>query len=136
MVKPDSVSHKQNPPNSNPIPQTLKDRTVKSEGEVEVKSSEITIKVWDDNFVDQDIISLWLNENNILDNYELTGKPREIKIKLDPNTNYYLMLYAIDQGKMPPCTVAVSIIDNGIEKRLKLSSDLKNCGALKISQAK
>ena len=118
----------------NDPPQTLKNRNVRSQGGVKVNSDSITIRVWDDGFVDDDVISLWLNEVNVLDNYHLTGGGKYIRVKLEPGRDYYLMLYAIDEGKMPPCTVAVSIIDANGEKKLKLSSDLDNCGALKIER--
>ncbi len=118
----------------NNIPFQVDGRKVEKQGEFSVSQLEFEIEVWDNSIYDGDIISLNINGSWVLENYEVTKNPRRIKIKILPNTNNYLILYAHNLGKIHPNTAAVAVIEpDGKRKRLIIKSDLGSCGALNFT---
>lgn len=97
-----------------------------------VKNKKVTIKIWDDNQVDGDVVSLNLNGTWILKNYELKKEIKELEIDLPEDSNE-LILFAENLGKMPPNTAAISVW-NGTEKikSLVLNSDKGKSEAIRI----
>ena len=62
---------------------TRKNLTEKLESKIfRVISNKVTIKVWDLNLEDGDRISLYLNGENILKDYQLLNKKHKIKASL------------------------------------------------------
>jgi len=114
----------------NNIPVTVRERPVEKQGTFYVKSQEIEIEIWDNSVYDHDVISLNINGDWILENYEVTKEKKIVKIKVKPNTNNYLILYAINLGEISPNTAAVGLLIDGKVQRLTISSDLQKCGAL------
>lgn len=118
----------------NNIPLLVDGRKVEKQGDFSVSQLEFEIEVWDNSVNDGDTISLNINGNWVLENYEVTKTPIRIKIKILPNTNNYLILYAHNLGKIHPNTAAVAVIEpNGKRRRLIIKSDLQSCGALNIT---
>ncbi|MCX7744928.1 MAG: hypothetical protein N2167_10240 [Flavobacteriales bacterium] len=118
----------------NNIPLQVDGRKVEKQGDFVVSQLEFEIEVWDNSVYDGDIISLNINGNWVLENYEVTKTPHRIKIKILPNTNNYLILFAHNLGKIHPNTAAVAVIDpDGKRRRLTVKSDLGTCGALNFT---
>lgn len=114
----------------NNIPVMIKDRPVNKSGTFYVNTQEFEIEIWDNSVYDHDVISLNINGEWILENYEVTKEKKKIKIKVTPNTNNYLILYAHNLGEISPNTAAVGLVVGDKVQRLTVSSDLKQCGAL------
>lgn len=91
----------------------------------------LTISVWDKNKVDGDIISLYLNGELILENFTVSHTKKDIEIQLKPGSNI-LVMHALNLGRVPPNTAALSFFDNGKKKVITLVSDLKKSGALEL----
>lgn len=98
---------------------------------VTVNSNVVTVTVWDKNRVDGDEISLYLNEELILDRYTVSKEKKEIILNLKPGKNI-LVMHALNLGRVPPNTAALKINDGSINKNITLVSDLKKSGALEI----
>ncbi len=97
-----------------------------------IKNKKVTIKIWDNDKVDGDIISLNLNGIWILKNYRLKKNVKNILIDLPLDSNE-LILYAENLGRMPPNTAAISIWNGKEEiKSLVLNSDKGKSEAIKI----
>jgi|GEM_PF-1399557 len=112
------------------VPVSVLNRPVEKQGTFYVTTEEFEIEIWDNSVYDHDIISLNINGDWVLDNYEVTKEKTKVKIKLKPNTNNYLILYAQNLGEISPNTAAVGLLVDGKLQRLTISSDLKKCGAL------
>lgn len=98
--------------------------TTERQPPVGIKNTVLIIEIWDHKEIDGDIISLYLNEELILDNYTLKEHHHQLEITIDKSKANYLMLYAHNLGEVPPNTAAISI-DDGVEKQLRiLRSDL------------
>ena len=90
---------------------------------VRIKNSKVIIKIWDNDKVDGDIISLNFNGHWILQNYRVTKHVKVLMFDL-PEASNELILYAENLGTMPPNTAAISIWNGKEEIRsLTLNSD-------------
>lgn len=110
-------------------------RNVKIARVIEVSSTSLKIKVWDNGIVDGDICSLFLNGKMLFDKHRVTKSKRGVNVELSEDTNL-LILHAEDLGDIKPNTVAVSIHDGVKEQILILSSNLRESGAVMIKQFK
>ena len=107
-------------------------REVKIRKALHFNSNEITFTVWDNQSFDGDIISLFLNEKCVLDNYLLTKEKHSFTIQLEDAEKQQLTLYAHNVGKIPPNTVSLLVSDGTTKKRMTLSSYLTSCSAVDI----
>ena len=115
------------------VPKTLNDREIVKSKTIYVESEEIIFRVWDSGKeVDGDTISLNLSGEWILQSFGLTRDKHEVVAKIKLDGKNFLMLYALNLGKYPPNTAAVSVWDGKTEQILELKSDLKSCGSLNI----
>lgn len=97
-----------------------------------VKNKKVTIKIWDNDKVDGDVVSLNLNGIWILKNYRLKKQVKNIVVELPEDSNE-LILFAENLGKIPPNTAAISIWNGKEEiKSLVLNSDKGRSEAIKI----
>ena len=106
-------------------------RKVRIEKIFKVISNKVTIKVWDLNLEDGDRISLYLNGENILKDYQLLNKKHKIKASLKEGVNLFI-LHAENLGRTPPNTAAVSIKDGNKSHNLILKSNMNKSAALEI----
>ena len=98
---------------------------------VNVTESTIKLMVWDKNRVDGDVVSIYVNGQLIKENLEVTGTKKEIIVHLQMGSNFIVM-EAINLGRVPPNTAAISI-NNGTKYKLTtLISDLKKSGTVEI----
>jgi hypothetical protein len=111
---------------------TINDRKVNDGSELVVKNSKLSITVWDNRLKDGDIISLFINEKNVLKEFMISKKRLTFDVELAGSEEYYLTLYAHNLGEIPPNTVALYLGDGKRKKLITLSSDLKSCGSIKI----
>ncbi len=113
------------------IPLSIKDREVKLQSSITVHEPEFEIEIWDISMPDGDSISLNLNGKWILENYEVVKAKLKMKVSIHADSpNNYLILFAHNLGKISPNTAAVSVLINGQQHKLSLTSDLKSSGAL------
>jgi hypothetical protein len=114
------------------IPTQINGRKINQAAELTFKGDKITITVWDNRTTDGDIISLFLNNKNILKEFTISKNRLTFEVELTGSDEYYLTLYAHNLGSIPPNTVALYISDGERKKMITLSSDLKACGSVKI----
>lgn len=107
------------------------DRDYQVTHKVKVHAEDIRIEIWDHQMEDGDIVSLILNEEYIIQNYELKNKKKVFYVKVREGRNNFI-LYAHNLGKYKPNTASITIYDGDKEQTLVLESDLKESGALEI----
>jgi len=111
-------------------------RTVFVKENVSASSDYIMVKLWDSNKEDGDVITLRLNGQIALGNFEVKKEPHQIIIPLTEGENL-IELYAENIGSIPPNTAAISIISGGKEiTTLVLKSDMKSSEAISITKTK
>jgi hypothetical protein len=112
--------------------QSLNGRKVKKGRTIEVHNETIKITVFDNNKIDGDSISLYYGDSCIVQNLNLTGKKKTFTIKLDKAHPQQLILFAINQGTIPPNTASVVIGDGRNSVNVVLSSDMKSCDSVML----
>lgn len=102
---------------------------------IQVKSRDLDLILWDDNIIDGDTISLRAGNEWILTNYPITKERKELHYVLK-GAGINLILYAHNNGLIPPNTAAL-VIDDGVKRyRLRLSSDLTTAESVLIQYEK
>lgn len=112
--------------NARGIPDSLGDRRVTTGKKEFVRSTTIEVSVYDQEKEDGDMISLYFNGEWVLKEYTLKPIKRKITLTLNPDGDNHLVVYAHNLGTMPPNTVAVTVFDGKDERKLALSSSLRN----------
>lgn len=114
------------------LPMSLKNRNVTLKDSITVASKDITIRIWDDSKIDNDIISIKLNEDWIIQYFEARQEKISFKYHLTKPENF-LILRADNIGLIPPNTTAVEIDDGKTSRIFVLNSDLGSSEAIRIS---
>ncbi|MBL4592863.1 MAG: hypothetical protein JKX68_03495 [Flavobacteriales bacterium] len=114
------------------IPTQIDGREINKEAEFTFRGDKLIITVWDNRTTDGDVISLFLNNKNILKEFTISKDRLEVEVDVEEGVEYYLTLYAHNLGDIPPNTVAMYISDGQRKKFITLTSDLKACGAVKL----
>ena len=92
----------------------------------------MTVRVWDNQKVDGDRISLNLNGKWVLENYTLAKKPHVFQIELNEGKNIFV-LHALNLGEIHPNTAAIVIVDGIKENSLLLESTLESSGTIELT---
>ena len=99
---------------------------------LQVKSNNIKVDLYDDGEIDNDIVSVYFNNNMIIDKINLTSKAHSFTLNLAEGKTNELILYANNLGDIPPNT-ALMVITDGISRyEVRLSADLKNNASVRF----
>ena len=94
---------------------------------IETSKKYFSIRVWDPNQEDNDMILMKFNDDLILENYSTKNKPKKRSLKLSKGRNT-LVIRAINEGDNPPNTSAIEIkVDSQIyhvETKLEIKNDI------------
>ncbi|MBA2611619.1 MAG: hypothetical protein H0U95_06605 [Bacteroidetes bacterium] len=112
-------------------PHFINGRKVKIKNKIELNDSVVVAYVWDKGKIDGDRITLYLNGKEILQDYTVAKAKRQIVLHLNPGKNY-LVMHALNLGRIPPNTAAIEINDGRKSKQMILNSDTKKSGALEL----
>lgn len=111
------------------------DRKVRVDRVLKVNSPELRIRIWDNGTVDGDIVTIFLNGEQLVTEFRVSKHKWSIPVTLTEAENL-LIIHADDLGDITPNTVAVSIDDGTKEEVLVLSSDLRVSGGVLIQPFK
>lgn len=115
------------------IPKKLKDREIVTSSRIiKVDTTVFEIKLYDHKIQDGDIVSINFNGDWILENHSLEGAPTTIKVKMNLEGKNYLLLHAINEGRNPPNTMALSYDYQGEKQTITLSSNLAESEMIEI----
>ena len=94
---------------------------------IETSKKYVSIRVWDPNLEDNDIILMKFNDDLVLENYSTKNKPKKRRVKLSKGRNT-LLISAINEGDNPPNTSAIELkVDSQIyhvETKLEIKNDI------------
>lgn len=117
---------------SEDIPIHLPNRDIVLKDTINVSKKAITISIWDDGQIDQDVISLKLNDEWIVKYLEAKAEKIKFKYFLTQPENY-IVLRAENIGEIPPNTTAINIDDGVNSRTIVLNSDMGMSEAIKIN---
>lgn len=113
------------------VPTSYGGRCTQVLGTVALGQRSVTFDVWDSETIDGDVISLIVNNAVVLSQYTLSGAKHSVAATLEPGYNYVL-LYAHNEGSIPPNTAAVDLVEGGRRQNLVLSANLSTNGAYNL----
>ena len=94
---------------------------------IETSKKYVSIKVWDPNQEDNDMILMKFNDDLILENYSTKNKPKKRRVKLSKGRNK-LLISTINEGDNPPNTSAIELkVDSQtyhVETKLEIKNDI------------
>ena len=114
------------------LPEDHLTRELTQQGKMDFKSRRITIKVWDFGIIDNDTISLILNDKVVLSNYKITHDKKKIRIKLEPGENI-LKMVAHNEGSVKPNSAAVEIRSGFRKKSITLNSTMNSTAIINLN---
>jgi hypothetical protein len=107
------------------------------EYEVEVESDSIRVDVYDNGEIDGDIISVFYNQQLILNHQMLTHKSIRMKLVLDSSkASNEISMFADNLGLIPPNTALMVIFDGKNKFEVPVSSDLEKNATVSIKRKK
>lgn len=90
--------------------------------QIVIDTSQIKIELYDNAEIDDDTVSVFLNNTLLLHKKRLTANALVLNFTAFPNTDYELMMYAENLGRIPPNT-SLMIITAGKQRfELRISS--------------
>ncbi len=96
-----------------------------------ISGDEVQLEVFDFEKEDGDSISLFFNNDLVLENYLLKSKPVVLHLNLKSNHDNKLVLHAHNLGRKPPNTAAIRITDSqGRVQLVEMISDLARSDVL------
>jgi hypothetical protein len=100
----------------------LKNREKEVVQTVVVDTSVIKIELYDNAEIDDDTVTVFLNNTLLLYKKRLTNRSLVLNVNAFPNTDYEIMMYADNLGRIPPNT-ALMVITAGKKKyEMRISS--------------
>ena len=111
-------------------PLSLQKRDVEVQKTITVSSKKIKLSVWDNERVDGDRVSLSLNGEWILRNYEIAKEKHSFEIELIKNKVNELVFFAENLGEIPPNTTAINIQYKGYNKTHIMRSNMDKSASI------
>lgn len=96
-------------------------------GSLKLQNPTITIDLYDNAEIDNDTVTVFLNNSILLYRQRLTDKPLRVTVNLEKDTDYELVMYANNLGTIPPNTALMVVTAGKRKYEIRLSaSDEKN----------
>jgi hypothetical protein len=111
-----------NPPS---IVKEKKERSSKLVRAIYTEADSIQLFIYDNGEIDNDTVTVFLNDKVILNKYMITDKAKVLTIPIDKNKEQVVELFANNLGTIPPNTALVVILAGNKRYELFASYDLK-----------
>jgi hypothetical protein len=101
--------------------------------EIEVDNNQLKLEFYDNGAIDNDSISVFVNNKMILQKSKLDYAPIKLDIKLDESLPYNeVSMFAENLGQIPPNTALLVIYDGNKRYDILLTSDLTKNATIKL----
>jgi len=99
----------------------------------EEEKDSIKIELLDNAQIDNDVVSVYLDDSLVLHKKKLTAEPQTFYLSLSANLDLCsIKLVAESMGSVPPCTALMVVSTRSNRYNVTLSSDFGNNGILKL----
>lgn len=116
------------------IPSALdfNNRIINKASEIKVDTNYVKLCLWDDQRIDGDSVSLEYKDSIIFSNVRLDANKKCIWIKVEKNQPNYLIVHALNEGRVKPNTVSLVIYSRNNEFPISVKTDLIKSGNINI----
>ena len=111
-------------------PIQLEERKTELIRQVEVDHDSVSVSLYDNGVVDGDSVTLIFNKEILITHLMLTEKAVTFRIKIDRKGPNVLVMYAENEGSIPPNTALMVIYDGGKRYEVNVSSTTSTSGAI------
>ncbi|HXB46081.1 MAG TPA: hypothetical protein VNV85_18585 [Puia sp.] len=111
----------------------LQPRAIDLKTTIDLDSSKIKLEFYDDAEIDNDTITVFINNKLLLYRQCLTLKPLTIYFNAFPGTEYELIMYADNLGTIPPNTALMVVTAGSKKLNVYLSSSEQKSAAVKFT---
>ncbi|MCX6317151.1 MAG: hypothetical protein NTW29_07660 [Bacteroidetes bacterium] len=106
-----------------PKPAVLKNRSNEVVKALTVSSQDVTVKIYDNGEIDDDTISVYFDNKQVLSSKRLTTSPLTVKLRLDDDhTDHELVMVAENLGRIPPNTSLMIVEAGGQRFEVRITS--------------
>jgi hypothetical protein len=109
-----------------------KKRVVTSPVNIKVDSNYVRLCVWDDQRIDGDSVTIEYKDSVLMNKVALTKEMYCITLRVERNQPNYIVVHAVNEGRIKPNTVQVMIIDHNGEKKVNAKCDLKKSASFNL----
>lgn len=113
-------------------PIDFKKRIISEASEIIVDTNYVKLCLWDDQKIDGDSVALEYKDSIIFTNVRLDTSKKCIWIKVEKNQPNYLIIHALNEGRVKPNTVSLLIYSRGKEHPISVKTDLIKSGNINI----
>lgn len=105
------------------VPTTTRSRQNELTQTIDIKSKEITVRLYDNGEVDDDTISVYMDNQIVLSGKRLSAAPISLSLKLDnDNPEHVLVMVAENLGRIPPNTSLMIVQDGDKRYQVRITS--------------
>lgn len=120
-------------PEKKPVDNSFEKRSNTLIKTIEIDNETFRVDLYDNGEIDGDSISLFYNGRLLLSHRRLSDKAITLTLKVEnPKDVNELVMYAENLGEIPPNTALMVITDGDSRYEVRISSDLKNSGAIRF----
>ena len=110
----------------------LKPRDKELVQQMQLDTSRVRLDLYDNAEIDNDTVTVFLNNKLLLYRKMLTDKPLTIYLNAFPNTDYELVMYADNLGSIPPNTALLVVTAGDKKYELRLVSGEQKSAAVRF----
>lgn len=103
---------------------------------ITVDTSTMKIELYDNAEIDDDTVTVFLNNAMLLYKKRLTDKPLTLDVQIFPNTDYELLMYAENLGRIPPNTSLMVITAGAKRYEVRISANQQKSAVVKFRYQK
>lgn len=103
---------------------------------IDIDTSVIRIDLYDNAEIDDDTVTILVNNTLLLHKKRLTDRPLTVTFNAFPGTEYELMMYAENLGRIPPNTALMVITAGKKRYEVRLSSSEQKTAVVKFKYLK
>lgn len=101
--------------------------------QIDIKSADIKIELYDNGEVDGDEVTIYFNGNVVSSKQKITEKAITMNLKAIRNATNELVMYADNQGTIPPNTALMKVYVDGKIYEVRVDSDETKNGAIRFN---
>ncbi|HEV2479333.1 MAG TPA: hypothetical protein VGS79_06705 [Puia sp.] len=119
------------------VPAVIKDRENEVVKTLVIHTTEVTLNIYDDGAIDNDTVSVYLDNRPVLLHKMLTDRPLVVTLHLDANDDYHeVVMVADNEGTIPPNTSLMIVKAGDKEYEVRITSTEQKNAVIKFQYAK
>jgi hypothetical protein len=119
------------------VPAVIKDRENEVIKTLVIHTTEVTLNIYDDGAIDNDTVSVYLDNRPVLLHRMLTDRPLVVTLHLDANNDYHeVVMVADNEGTIPPNTSLMIVKAGDKEYEVRITSTEQKNAVIKFQYAK